>query len=690
MKAYFESKNGLQKQDTTESVMHRIADRYMRENPAHPFMYRSFSEDGFKRDAEARCILDFNAKFPDAKMGEYAYAVSKMVCREKGTVFLFVDIKCPAEIFVNGTVAARTYYLEDECMNAGRIIEVSVRKGDNVVFVKCRKNVLGFGCTIGSAYPRETAVNFYTVFEENTGELGWNYCGPYKEDLFETVPDRKGGMGKMWLPELQSNAFQDTYFGHETLYAVSQLECVDDTVNIRLTGEAEVEVYVDGTKINGHEGVFSMEKAAGRHDIVLKFMHLKKAPDAKIQFSGAFVRLPDCVKGVRGEWLYLDTQDDRAVQGFRPFALYDAYEDGEKEFYRSGSRSYIRAVLEEKLFGKLSYPLGVVLYGFLMTGRFLKDDGILEYAKTHLRMVYAGYPYTLWDNRKFGFACINHLVTAIRALDDCGSFTSAVLESYFNGNKEEEVKAFADFAGDYVLNRQERLSNGMFYRKDPRPAYLDTIWADDLYMSTPFMIRYAKLKGDDRILDDAVNQFLCFKERLFMDDKRLMSHVYNLYYKLPTGVPWGRGNGWVLFSLSELLQVLPTNHPSYPEIVSFFKQLAEGFLERIDPEGMLHQVLWDWDSYAEASCTAMCAVGFARGVRLGLLPASPYKEAAKRCVEGLKRYCIDRDGNIYGVCRGSGYSYREEYYKYELPWILNDTHGTGIVLMALVETAELQ
>lgn len=84
MKAYFESKNGLQKQDTTESVMHRIADRYMRENPAHPFMYRSFSEDGFKRDAEARCILDFNAKFPDAKMGEYAYAVSKMVCREKG------------------------------------------------------------------------------------------------------------------------------------------------------------------------------------------------------------------------------------------------------------------------------------------------------------------------------------------------------------------------------------------------------------------------------------------------------------------------------------------------------------------------------------------------------------------------------------------------------------------------------
>ena len=81
----------------------------------------------------------------------------------------------------------------------------------------------------------------------------------------------------------------------------------------------------------------------------------------------------------------------------------------------------------------------------------------------------------------------------------------------------------------------------------------------------------------------------------------------------------------------------------------------------------------------------MCAAAFARGVRLGLLSKEIYKPASEKCVEALKKYCVDAEGNVYGVCCGSGYSFREAYYKYELPWVLNDTHGTGIVLLAMVE-----
>ena len=235
------------------------------------------------------------------------------------------------------------------------------------------------------------------------------------------------------------------------------------------------------------------------------------------------------------------------------------------------------------------------------------------------------------------------------------------------------------------MKKQERLENGMFYRERVGHLHQNTIWADDLYMSTPFMIRYARIKKDMTVLDDAVNQFLCFKEKLFMEESKLMSHVYNLKYDMPTRIPWGRGNGWVLFSLSELLLVIPKEHKHYEEIKGFFVQLSQGFWEQIDEVGMLHQVLWDHESYAEASCTAMCAAAFARGVCMGLLSEEVYKPASEKCIEALKKYCVDEDGNVYGVCCGSGYSFREEYYMYELPWVLNYTHGTGIVLLAMVE-----
>jgi len=75
---------------------------------------------------------------------------------------------------------------------------------------------------------------------------------------------------------------------------------------------------------------------------------------------------------------------------------------------------------------------------------------------------------------------------------------------------------------------------------------------------------------------------------------------------------------------------------------------------------------------------------------MGLLPWNPYQNAAERCVNALSSRCVDSEGNVYGVCHGSLYSYREEYYKYELVPVVNDTHGTGIFLIAMVETARNQ
>jgi hypothetical protein len=55
----------------------------------------------------------------------------------------------------------------------------------------------------------------------------------------------------------------------------------------------------------------------------------------------------------------------------------------------------------------------------------------------------------------------------------------------------------------------------------------------------------------------------------------------------------------------------------------------------------------------------------------------------------MTRLSIDYKGNVYGVCRGSGYSFTALYYRDDLGWILNDTHGIGIVLLAGIEAYKM-
>ena len=84
----------------------------------------------------------------------------------------------------------------------------------------------------------------------------------------------------------------------------------------------------------------------------------------------------------------------------------------------------------------------------------------------------------------------------------------------------------------------------------------------------------------------------------------------------------------------------------------------------------------------------MFVYAFAKGVMAGRLDAS-YVPYALRGWDAICNQAVDAEGNVYGVCCGSAYSFRSDYYKYELPWLINDTHGTGIVLLAGVEAAKL-
>lgn len=679
MKKYFKGKSIY---ESDQDPIKRISERFIADNPMTPYSYRAFNTSGFIRDKIGRCILDFDSKFPNAQDGEYAYAFSKFYSDTDGICCLSISCRNPNEVFVNGKSVTKTTYF-DEVLYEERKFDFHVQKGYNTIFIKNKKNALGFQCTIGCYSPKWLPVNFYTAFSDNSGELGWNFCGPYKEDAV-SIPEIDSPQASGWMPAPEKNT---SYSYGNTAYAVTFLECLSDNeVRISFQSAPGFRLYSDGKFIfeSVGDGTEEVRFSKGTHRISVEMSKL--IPNTEFTVSGGRFFLPSFIKGVRGCWLYLETDDISARNGFDEFTLYKSR--NRKTYFKCGKNSFIRPVLERPVYGKSNYPIGVALYGLLASGMYEGNHEVCQYVHNHIMQCCLIQNYAQWDCEIFGSACVNHQLLHLSSLDDCGSFASAMLEDYLNYSHDERILPVASYIGDYILYKQERLDNGTFYRKMPGEFFQYTVWADDLYMSTPFLIRYAAVKNDPAILNDAVQQFINFKKLLFMPDKKLMSHVYNLKFEKQTKVPWGRGNGWVLFSLSELLAVLPKEHEHYGEIVMFFTELCEGFLSATDTDGMCHQVLDDWESYAEASCTAMCSAAFARGVSYGILDEK-YAEAAKKSAEALLKYCVDSDGNIYGVCVGSGYSFTREYYKYDLPWNVNDTHGTGIVLIALTELKKL-
>lgn len=402
---------------------------------------------------------------------------------------------------------------------------------------------------------------------------------------------------------------------------------------------------------------------------------------------------PYPIEGSTDPWLHLGPFEVESAPSVASLSTVRALlgEGATAQFWRVDQPdSWVRPYTETAMYGRWNYPLGVTLYGLLATGQELSQPYFAEYAQGHIEQCTTLHTYALWDRDRFGAPGINHQLTLIDSLDDCGSFGAAMLVAHRMRPLQGAEKAAADIAA-YISETQDRQEDGALYRAAGTTDFMkDTMWCDDLYMSTPFLTEYYRLTGEAAYLEDAARQFLLYRKRMFQPELGIMHHVYDIKFDKPNGVPWGRGNGWVIFSLTELLTVMPEEYELREKLLHFWNELAYGYLRLQDQQGLWHQVLTDPESYAEASCTSMFIYAYARGVRLGWVSEPDvFISSAQRGWEGLSRYCIDKNGNVYGVCRGSGYSFNKLYYKEELDWQLNDTHGIGIVLLAGVELLRL-
>lgn len=706
---YFDDSRSINAYEGTnpQAIISSLANRYMGQNLKHGLYYRAYTNNGIVRTTDYRYLVDFNKIFPDAKDKDCVWAFAKSY--SAGNSSAGFDINCfgPMVMYVNGEIVYKSDIFKERYSETATRVFVDFKPGWNDIRIQFKKTKAGFGAQFGTWIGKW---DYYTLMPtaERDGQEGFVFTELVSDEYepnFEIGMSEKDVDVKLY-PELHWSSSEKSkgqltrMFGTpEGKYAMAWTKGFFNNMGVNsykftLDARCETIVYIDkkeAFKTNGGKESFSVDLPFGEHDIFVKSI-CGGDWGFNLSCDGIPFESAARVKGAPDEWMYIGPFDaDFEFPFDRACDMLHVVGEPKTYWRLDAPDTFVRPYNENTLFGRWNYPLGVTIYGLLHTALLIGSEDIQQYIKDHIQLCCDTLEYALWDKEQYGGATsIHNLLTSIDSLDDCGSFASTMLEVHkYLGI--DGVKEAADYVGDYIYNHQSRLEDGTFFRKDMMHHFHNqTMWADDLYMSVPFLVRYYEFTGDQKYIDDAANQFFGFKKRLFMPEENIMSHVYDFKYDTKTNVPWGRGNGWVVFSMTELLEKLPENHARRGELIEFLNTLCEGYLKLQDEKGMWHQVLNDWDSYPETSCTSMFIYAFSRGIRFGWLNnPEKYVKAIYKAWEAISKTSVDTDGNVYGVCRGSEFSFIPDYYKYELGWNLNDTHGTGIVMLAGIEVIRL-
>lgn len=345
-----------------------------------------------------------------------------------------------------------------------------------------------------------------------------------------------------------------------------------------------------------------------------------------------------------------------------------------------------RAVRYSSPFEGWHYTNGVLNMAMINLSEFLSEFKYSDFAAKHVAFGMDNYKFFQkrfkHDRPHYRFP-FGELWT-MRELDDCGAMGASMIDVYQNV-KRDDYKEYIEKTAKHITDGQDRLKDGTLVRTFPHEM---TLWADDLYMSVPFLARMAKFSGNNKHFDDAIRQVFNFTRYLWNENKELYFHCYYSDLERNGVAHWGRCNGWVMMAQVHLLNFLSVNHPKRKALIKNLERQILGIAKYQSSDGLWHNILDKTDAYLESSCTAMFTYCIARAINQGWID-SRYGSIALRGWEGLKEHKIRLDGQIKDICVGTGIEDDLVFY-YHRPARLNEKHGIGAVIDAGIEVIKLK
>lgn len=331
-----------------------------------------------------------------------------------------------------------------------------------------------------------------------------------------------------------------------------------------------------------------------------------------------------------------------------------------------------------------SYEWGVTYSGMLEAGAATGDERFTNYTKTRLQFLAEAFPYFKNLSQKTPSRS-NPLRQMLEphALDDAGAMCAATIRLARNGGAANLCPVIDNYI-NFVAKKEYRLADGTLARNRPQK---NTLWLDDLYMAVPALAQMGKLTGDKKYFDDAVKQILQFSKRMFNKEKGVYMHGWVESMEVHPQFHWGRANGWAFLAMTDLLDVLPENHPGRKAVLEQYQALAKGLVSYQSDKGFWHQLLDRNDSYLETSATAIYAYCLAKGINKGWLNAMTYGPATILAWNAVTTKVNDK-GQVEGTCVGTGMAFDPAFYYYR-PVNVFAAHGYGPVLLAGAEMINL-
>ena len=334
-------------------------------------------------------------------------------------------------------------------------------------------------------------------------------------------------------------------------------------------------------------------------------------------------------------------------------------------------------------FNDWTYSMGVTMAGMLLVADVTGDKRFEEYTRKNFDFIFDHIDYFRAQAKQFGPQPQGYRrLVDMHELDDCGAIGAALIKLY-KREKDPRYKPVIDLIAEFISTKMQRMPDGTLSRPRPHPV---SVWVDDLYMSVPFLAQMGDLTGDRKYFDDAAKQVIQYAQRLMNPTTGLFDHSWFAHEPTDPKFYWGRGAGWALMAISELLSVMPENHPQRARVLEIYRQGAQGAAAVQSGTGMWHQLLDKTDSYLETSASAMFTFAIARGVNRGWLQPvyAPVAQAGWRAVEQRVR----PEGTLDGACVQTTAAYDAVYY-YNRPTDPKAMQGFGAVLMAGAEVTTM-
>ena len=212
------------------------------------------------------------------------------------------------------------------------------------------------------------------------------------------------------------------------------------------------------------------------------------------------------------------------------------------------------------------------------------------------------------------------------------------------------------------------------------------LWDDTIFMVGIFLLEMYQFTEDEKYIDELLLQIEAHREKLQVKEWGLWVHGWDGddqkhcrlcsqrdWSKNPGNRSteiWGRGNGWVVVTLTQIVESIPKHHPKWKTFAGYLKEMVEPLPKLQDPEtGHWFQLPiypHEEGNYIESSCTAMFGYGITGALRLGIVEGEQYQLSIDRAFEGLRKHSIQHKEGPYlttkNVCKGTCIGDKEYYF----------------------------